>query len=362
MIRGLYAALLFLFLPFASFAQTPTVRIGVLGIFHSRQLVLSPEPDSPLLLTAGERRIFVRARSTCQAATVRLIAGSLVVRCGEEEFGTTQLLATDANQDSARFILTIPGKVARRYQGRLEIKPGPGELVPIVTMELETVVASVVQAETNPGSSIEALKAQAVVSRSYLIAAKGRHRNFDFCDLTHCQALRDPPLETSPAAEATAATRGLVLSFAGRVVATMFTRSCGGRTRTPQELGLPQVAYPYFSVPCAVCQTDPIRWTRKLSAQDIALLSEKGEAGRLAVCRRLGWNAVPSNNFTVRGTESEATIDGRGQGHGIGLCQRGAQAMAARSASFREILAHYFPKTKLMHITTLAGTAAESPM
>ena len=140
----------------------------------------------------------------------------------------------------------------------------------------------------------------------------------------------------------------------------MFTRSCGGRTRTPQELGLPQVAYPYFSVTCAACQTDPVRWKRKLSSEDVALLSEKGEAGRLAVCRRLGWNAVPSNNFTVGGTESEVTIEGLGQGHGIGLCQRGAQAMAAGHASVREILVHYFPRTKLMNIAAPAGTAAQA--
>jgi SpoIID/LytB domain protein len=112
-------------------------------------------------------------------------------------------------------------------------------------------------------------------------------------------------------------------------------------------LGLPYAGYPYFAVTCAACQADPVRWSRMLSAEDAALLSNKGEAGRLALCRKLGWNAVPSNNFTARDVKGEVQIDGVGQGHGIGLCQRGAQVMAISGSTYREILAHYFPKTKI---------------
>jgi stage II sporulation protein D len=127
-------------------------------------------------------------------------------------------------------------------------------------MDLETAVASVVQAETTPGTPLEALKAQAVVSRSYFVAGGGRHSNFDFCDLAHCQVLREPPDVDSPAAAATVATRDLVLIFDEKPVTAMFTRSCGGHTRTLAEIGLSQTAYPYFSVLCDVCYKNPVRW------------------------------------------------------------------------------------------------------
>jgi stage II sporulation protein D len=56
---------------------------------------------------------------------------------------------------------------------------------------------------------------------------------------------------------------------------------------------------------------------------------------------------VPSNNFTAHKEDDKVVLEGRGQGHGIGLCQRGAKAMAESGATFREILEHYFPNTKI---------------
>src|SRR6202790_919501 len=220
-------------------------------------------------------------------------------------------------------------------------------------MDLETAVASAVLAESAPGTPLEALKAQSIDTRSYYVGGAGRHENFDFCDLTHCQSLREPPAPDSPAVQATAATQGLVITYGEKPIATMFTRSCGGRTRTPAELGLATKSYPYFAVLCDICHKNPIRWTRRVSTEDAAILA-KGEAGRLTVDRRLGWHAVPSNNFAARpdnkNDNAQVLLEGIGQGHGIGLCQRGASAMARTGATFREILAHYFPNTSLTSI------------
>lgn len=331
------------------FAQTRphTVRIGVLGIFHPQELTLRADPGSELIVVAGGQQLFLQSRSACNSITVRRSDKMLVIDGCGKMFHVERLLAMDRNQKAADFVLAIPGKLARRYEGVLEIKAVGGELVPVVCMDLELAVASAVQAETNPGTPTEALKAQAVASRSYLSANLGRHKNFDFCDLTHCQALREPPGANSPASQAAVATQGLVLTYEGKPIASMFTRSCGGHTRTPQELGLPPAQYPYFSVACEACGKDPIRWTRRLSGEDASVLSAKGENGRLAICRRLGWSAVPSNNFVASEENGEVILEGMGQGHGIGLCQRGAAFLAGQSSDFREILIHYFPKTKI---------------
>jgi stage II sporulation protein D len=234
------------------------------------------------------------------------------------------------------------------------VKTENGEVDPVVSMELETAVGSVVQAETAPDAPLEALKAQAVVTRSYLVEGRGRHHNFDFCDLTHCQVLREPPYADSPVAQAVRATQGLVIAYEDRPVAAMFTRSCGGRTHTPAELGIPVNGYPYFGVVCDYCYKNPPRWTRRISSEDAELLSSKSEAGRLAIDRRLGWNAVPGNTYTMQRVNGEVVLEGAGQGHGIGLCQRGAKAMAEDGADYREILAHYFPNTLLQDVSKSA--------
>jgi SpoIID/LytB domain protein len=109
---------------------------------------------------------------------------------------------------------------------------------------------------------------------------------------------------------------------------------------------MPGSAYPYFAVTCDYCHNNPTTWRRRISAKDAALAA-KGEAGRLAVDRRLGWDAVPSNNFVTHVEDGEVVLEGAGEGHGIGLCQRGARAMAEGGASFRKILERYFPNTTL---------------
>jgi peptidoglycan hydrolase-like amidase len=127
----------------------------------------------------------------------------------------------------------------------------------------------------------------------------------------------------------------------------MFTRSCSGATRTPADIGISSNGYPYFSVVCDFCYKNPVRWTRTVSPQDAALLKDHSEVQRLAVAKRLGWSAVPSNTFVVSQGQAATILEGVGQGHGVGLCQRGASAMAQRGADFREIILHYFPNTTI---------------
>ncbi len=340
--------LLFLALVCNSQAFAQDVRIGVLGLFHPRQVTLQASRKEAVVIQAAGQT-FVLEPGSRMGATLRISNDALLLDFGGSVLRITEIRAAARNNGAVSFLLTVPGKITRAYRGTLVVKASRGEVVLIIAMDLETAVASAVAAESDSNASPEALKAQAVVARSYFLAGGGRHRDFDFCDLTHCQFLREPPAQESPAAVATRETRGLVLTFEEKPFAAMFSRSCGGHTRTPAAAGLPGSGYPYFSVLCDFCYKSPYRWTRRLSVQDAALL-RKGESGRLAVDRRLGWNAVPSNNLTSRQEGEQVILEGLGQGHGIGLCQRGAKAMAEEGSSFQQILNHYFPNTALMQL------------
>jgi hypothetical protein len=339
-----FFVLLFLINPIAS-AQK--VQIGVFGLFHPRQITLGVAEGEAIAIHADDSEFVLEAGPRTNIARIEIAGDALLLDFGGHVVHAVEIRAAGRNSRAADFVLAVPGRIRRHYRGTLTVKAVNGVVVPIVTMDLDTAVASVVQAESAPDAPLEALKAQAVVTRSYFTAGKGRHHDFDFCDLTHCQSLRELPNAESTAGIATSATRGLVILFEEKPIATMFTRSCGGHTRTPAELGIPSNAYPYFSVQCEYCYKHPSRWTRRISEQEAERLLGKGEAGRLAVDRRLGWNAIPSNNFTARKQGGEVILKGAGQGHGVGLCQRGAKAMAEDGAGFREILSHYFPNTTL---------------
>lgn len=300
--------------------QPATVRIGVLGLFHPQQLTLRRSGPGPLRLSGGNA---IEAQQTTQlSANGDRVAVTIAGRTSE-----TDRLATEGS-----FELAVPGKLTRQYNGALEITAHNGTLQPVVTMSLETAVAAAVAGEANLDGPHQALLAQAVASRSFLASGR-RHDDYDFCDTTHCQYLTDALDERARrAAEETA---GALLWRNGRPFEALFTRSCDGRTRG--DAG-------YQSVACPICAREPKKWTRTHALADVtALISHPGEPARIAVVRRLGWDAVPSNAYEVTVDGDRATFTGAGEGHGMGLCQRGSIGLARQGASWRDILHHYFP-------------------
>jgi hypothetical protein len=324
------------------------VRIGVLGLFHPHQLVVCAVLGTALVVHAGEQLIVLEPSSGADAAHVRMSGDDLLLEAGTRAIQAPALTISGRRNDPVDFILSVPGKITRHYRGLLEVTPSGQMLIAVVTMDRETAVASVVAAETAPDTPVEALKAQAVAVRSYFAAGQARHHQFDFCDTTHCQFLREPPPPDTIVSNAVATTRNLVLTYDSQPFAAMYTRSCSGRTHTPAELGLSASAYPYYSVACQYCRAHPARWSTRISANDAATLHPSDELARLNLARRLGWSAIPSNDFTMKKENAGFLLEGTGQGHGTGLCQSGAKSMAQQGATFRQILSHYYPNTMIV--------------
>ena len=322
----------------------------MLGLFHPHHLTVTPSDQQALVLTAGADSFVLEPSSGVHPATVDLVDASTVVVVGNHKVQSSKLLVSGRTGSPTCFTLAIPQKITRRYCGTLEIKPSASELVAVVNMDLETAVASVAAAEADSGTPLEALKAQAIATRSYLVSARGRHIDFDFCDTTHCQFLREPPAQESLFTRAALETHGQVLTYNSEPFAAMYTRSCSGHTRTPSQIGMQSAAYPYYSVECKRCISHPSRWSTQISTRDANSLTNSDEASRLALVRRIGWAAVPSNDFTKIQKDSHVVLRGTGEGHGIGLCQAGARSMAEEGATFREILGHYFPNTSLVEL------------
>jgi stage II sporulation protein D len=213
-------------------------------------------------------------------------------------------------------------------------------------MDREEAVASIVAAEVNAEAPLEALKAQAVVTRSFL-AAGGRHREFDFCDTTHCQFLRSPPGVNSAVVRAVEATRGLVLSYRHKTIAALYSSRCGGRTHSLHESGMDAgEGYPYFPVECRRCRQYPTRWRSRIEEE--ARLTAGNERERLEQARLWGWSAMPGSDFKMKRDGDSWLIEGNSVGHGLGMCQFGAAGMAESGADFQSILQHYYPNSELL--------------
>jgi stage II sporulation protein D len=335
-------------------ALEPTVRIKVLGLFHPVELVVAP-PSYEVLVVHGEGQSL--ALQPGQGA--KLLALNGTVHCIAPAGTLVAPRIQVSGRDSDVLQLVVPGKLERLFRGGLEVAARGDELVAIVTMDVEVAVASVVAAESLPGAPLDALKAQAVAARSYYVAAP-RHLGdgFDFCDTTHCQFIRE--VHGSPvgrglgaadrAAQAAAETRGMILTYRGVRLPALYSASCGGRTRSLIEAGLSTDNYPYYAVDCSYCQHESHAWESRLELDQAALLlAQASEGTRLLTARRLGWSQVRGNNYEVRLEETTAVLRGYGAGHGVGLCQAGAAALASAGWDFRAILAHYYPNTLIQN-------------
>lgn len=348
-----FMVLAFLVFTVHSAAMEKEIRFGVLGLFHPQQIVLEPAGNQPLSVKpsgvtrasglivngeAGKRQIVFRAGMSAVAVNGQ---------------SATSWTATARDGGKASFVLSVPGKLRRVFRGRLTIDVCKGELVAVVAIGLETAVASIVAAEMSESAPLEALKAQSVVTRSFLMAG-ARHFDFDFCDTTHCQFLKSPPAAGSRVWSAIDATRGWVIAFEGKPLAAMYSSRCGGNTRTLRQTGYDSGpdeagAYPYYAVDCPWCRKHPLEWLRYFSAEQ-KLPVAGNERQRIAADRQWGWGALPGNDFRAKEENGGWLVEGRNFGHGVGLCQYGAIGMASEGAGYSVILAHYYPNTSLMKI------------
>lgn len=256
-----------------------TVHIGVLGSFHPVQLEVRPAHHSVLVVEVPGRSEVIQTPEFVRLDGPAKISGP--------------------KGSFTRFTICLPNGIEREYYGRLEVRRHFYELQLIVEMDREVAVASILAAEGAYSLPPEALRAQAIAARSYMLAVGGRHDGFDMCDTTHCQRLESPPSPNNVVTKAALATRDEVLVYLNKIVPAMYSANCGGHTKKFGVTNLPNGDYPFYAVEC----------------------SRQGHAS----------------------------------GHGVGLCQLGAMDMAAAGANAAEILAHYFPGTEIAVIDSKAG-------
>jgi stage II sporulation protein D len=270
------------------------------------------------------------------------------------------------------------------------------------TIPFEDYVRGVVAVEGSMETEPDALKALAIAVRTYALRNLGRHARdgYDFCNSTHCERYRpvnqdSESYASARALEAVETTKGEILSDENNGPAdSYFSASCGGATANLATLWggtappyLRGVRDEYCVTEAHKSWTDTIPQTRLLKALQsdprtnigarllnvsvlrrdasgraelIAIegnrrVTVKGWDFKIIVGRVLGWNVLKSSRFEIARAGSNFIFRGQGFGHGLGLCQEGAHVMAERGASYRQILAKYFPTT---HLTNLSGAAS----
>ena len=316
-----------------------------------------------------------------------------------------QLEAVTFTATDPRAPLWLNGKA---YRGVGEVLRDRSGLTVVNRLGLESYLLGVVSAEMGRRSPAEqaALRAQAVVSRTYALRNLRRWRSegFDLYGTVADQAYGGVAAETAEGRAAVSETRGRVLTYNGGVIEAFYFSTCGGRTAEGYEVFRSAVR-PYLrSVSdlneggSAYCSISPrYRWREEWSGEALratlqrnlspvagagsALIgtvtdvrvtqrSASGRADQLSIAmggtevrvdgharirqvlRPPGGQQLRSTAFSLIATGAgrnvtNLIIDGTGAGHGVGLCQWGAVGRARAGQDYQQILAAYYPGTRL---------------
>ena len=277
---------------------------------------------------------------------------------------------------------------------RIQLSPrGPVRRVALEEYVQATILSEFAPAAGDPAQVERMLEVQAVIARSYAVAHHSRHNaeGFDLCSTTHCQIYEPSRLRTSrwapQAAEAVRQTTGMVLWYQTSAARALFHADCGGHVSAVADVwaGMPRPylkAAPDDGLEASVHTTWRYEVDRRALAaalnrdartrigkdlREIAI-AQRDEAGRAALVilrgsresvvkgeelrtvltGAFGPKAIRSTRFEVARQGSRFVFTGRGFGHGVGLCQAGAYARLRGGASPEQVLARYYPGTRLV--------------
>jgi stage II sporulation protein D len=263
------------------------------------------------------------------------------------------------------------GDAQRAYAGSINLQAKAANSLSVRNrVSMRDYVKSVVGSETDPSFTSEALKAQAVCVQTLM----SRYKTGDpLTDTTEKQAYLGLEYVRPSVNTAVDAVFGKILMWHKSPANIYFHSTCAGGTSDGEEyFELKHRTAPYLhAVKCDYCRQSPffsehtatipasifmskfplgMPVVDRMDAQRRPLRITYGER-RLSgfafwteVGQKLGWDKVPGTRFSIISTrDGSVTFSSTGAGHGVGLCQWGADGLARAGKSYERILEYYFP-------------------
>ena len=381
----------------------PTPGMDVAQRFWIKVLLFDNIRTCTLTAAAGFSAIDMKTQAKAdfgkndEAAKVSLSGGKIVV--GGKLFGQKVAI-----RPKKPFVLDVNG---RRYRGNLRLTTNAdGHSLNVVNaVPLEAYIAGVVGAEMPRYWEPEVLKAQAIAARTYCLYMKktlGRNRNWDVKKTQASQVYGGISAESGTVWHAVNETAGQILACKHSdgqegIFPTYYSSTCGGHTQNSKDVfgdsygPLIGVQCPYcknvakmsfFFWPMAEFEADRLsgqiikRYPKlqslgKIEAIEPFRVSKYDRFSRITSVKFIGENG--ETGF-LRGEDLRLTADpsgqkiksaacqilkiggkfrfyaGRGYGHGVGMCQCGAEGMARDGKTCEEILSYYYPGSKIMRV------------
>jgi stage II sporulation protein D len=346
------------------------IRVGIIDAAKSATLELRGKTNV-VDLSSGKQRQFAKT------LPLTLSASPQGLKLGDFSVGSSVRITPLEGEDRVR----VNNKV---YRGSLLARRNDDNSVTVVEeLGLEEYLYGVLPAEMGPDWPLEALKAQAVVARTYALYSLKRFADsgFDLSADVRSQAYSGSTQDNPKIIEAVHATTGEVLGWKGQLVHAFFHANCGGRTSPPVWGG--DKMRPLDGVHCPYCKNSKdysweisfandkllafvhtmgltaakkiksMRVLERNSGARVLLLKISTDAGSKTVDFKdfrnyLGSTLLRSSYIIhIIPHKYSYTFVGRGYGHGVGMCQDGAKEMAKIGRSYKQILKFYYPGAEI---------------
>jgi stage II sporulation protein D len=262
----------------------------------------------------------------------------------------------------------------RKYQGGFDVFNGDKGLTIVNVVSMNDYISGVVESEGGGGKHIEYYKAQAVLSRSYALKHKNKHKNdgYHLCDRVHCQAYHKMLTYTPLIRKAVLETEYEVVmdSSETELLQGYFHANCGGQTSASSYVWNKDIAYltPFVDTFCI--HTRQAHWEKRIKKDEWRNylvntfhfpINDTIYANHLYSFHQPYRKAflfsphlgiplrdirihfkLKSTFFDIHPEGDYIILKGRGYGHGVGLCQEGAMNMARKGLNYAQIIKFYF--------------------
>ena len=275
----------------------------------------------------------------------------------------------------------------RRYSGKLNLLILDSDILVINILGIEKYLSSVVGSEMPTKWPLEALKAQAIASRTYALKQKGNPL-YDIDSTQKNQVYNGLESRTYKTTRAVRSTRSLVLIYNNKLINALFHSSSGGMTENSQDVW--KNVYPYLSSVKDFDKNNPkLRWQKEFSNEELQKLfpiiggvdkieilsiTDTGRIKNVKLFGNYGSDQISGadlrNRMNLKSTfvrfkfienkkhisdylnpnssvEKSLIVLGKGSGHGVGMSQWGAKYMASKGQKAERILKHFYKGVRI---------------
>jgi len=363
-----------------------------------RVLLFDRIPPEELTIYAKDGPITIRSKGHQQVlsdiqpgVTFRSHSGRILLDNNRKTVGSTQW---HISTDKVSLIRILHPKTGYRYYRgdiTLSISPKDGHIRVLNKVSLENYIASVIGGEME-FEDPEALKAQAVISRTYALwnIDQSNRTAYDLTDHTSSQVYKGELINKPRYLHAAMATHGEILTWSNKLILAVYSSTCGGNTANNSTIwsgkDLPYLKSVDDNNACSI--SPHFRWesavpkakvhallnnhaNKKKTVTEIAI-GEKDQHGRVKkmalfhhgnqissisatvfrskLTAQRGRDALKSTHFTMKKSGKNYIFKGKGLGHGVGLCQWGAKSFAQSGWNYTDILKFYYNGTDVTNL------------